>query len=712
MRYIRTVAVYILIFASMGLCDIQGVVKDALTRLPLENTNITIEGTERGTITDKNGYYHLENAPTGKLSIKASYMGYENLIRVVDVQSKDVLLDFDLSKDIFYTQQVVVTATRNLTYNHDVPVVTELVTRADIEERGAENVSEAIQDRAGLLMTSSASTGQNVNINGIDAKHILVLEDGIPVAGKVNNRIDLSQLGTYNVDHIEIVKGPGSALYGTEAMGGVINVITNPVMEGMNLNAHGKYGTGDLMSGHFTLSGGSQKAGYAFGVVHTQGGIEQNEAFVDISNINNEGFNTKLRWSSEQWGDLVLKGDMRSDDLEYNSTDSYGLDYTFNSQADRRNISMMWNHQYDNLSWRINGFGSDYIKELKSEIMNKEVLQYIPVPVSAVTIDTTTEMLLGAKSDFTYTFSERYSIDWGYDYIQDTYESDRIYNEIERDQHGVFAQLNVRPVSRFKIVAGGRYDKVTDVDGFFSPRISGMYNLTPDLKLRASWGKGFRLPSFTDLYINYFVPFGSGFFIQGNPDLKPEESTGFNAGFEYLLTQKMMLTVMGFRNEFENLINDTMLSPGVISYRNIDKATYSGAELQARYYLMKNLTTVIAYNYSNVDQEAGKYTVTNIAPHTASFRVEYRMFANKLSLSVRDQFWGKHDVQIFDTDAGEYIDALQKHDTYNLLDFSANYILNRNISVRAGVTNLTDYKDKIYGPFVGRRVFITFDYNI
>jgi len=146
-----------------------------------------------------------------------------------------------------------------------------------------------------------------------------------------------------------------------------------------------------------------------------------------------------------------------------------------------------------------------------------------------------------------------------------------------------------------------------------------------------------------------------------------------------------------------------------LSYRNIEEATFQGVELQNRYYILDNLTATLAYNYTSIDQSDKEYTVSRISPHTASLRIVYKLFRNRLSITARDQFYGRRDVKVYDMQIGQYLDQLQKKDAYNLIDLSFSYKLNRILAIRCGMTNLTDYRDEIYGPWVGRRFFVTLD---
>ena len=689
--------------------EIHGTIYETTTGQPLGHTNLIIVNSEQGAAANAEGRFCLADLKPGRYTIEASHVGFEsNKITVDLTEGANVQQDFYMRESIFQTQKVVVTATRNERIMQDVPIVTEVIDREEIQERGVDHVAGALEDRAGIMITGSASAGKNISINGIDGKHVLVLDDGLPIAGKINNRLDLSQLDVDDIDHIEIVKGPGSALYGTEAMGGVVNIITRDITPGLNMNADVKYGSGDQYNGHFGMSGGSLRLGYAIGVDYNQGGNEKNETAFDITDILNTGFNAKVKYDHPAVGKVTLKTQYRQDGLDYTSNDVYGIFTDYNSDSDRWNTSLGWKNRYRNVDIGVQGYVSDYHKDLTSEIRNKEILQYVPFPLPAVSKNLTDERLSGVKSDLHWHLSDQLKIDAGYDFSTDDYESDRTAGSRTRDQHGVYGQVQITPLSSWMILVGSRYDHFNGTGGFVSPRVSSKIDITSDLALRATWGRGFRMPSFTDLYIEYVLPYAGGLTILGNPDLDPEESTGSNVGLEYMWNKKILFSVMGFRNEFENLINQYYLAPRLYTYRNVEHAVYTGAEFQTRFYILHNLSTTLSYNYTDVDQELGSYTVTNIAPHTASIRLVYRLMNDRLSFMLRDQLWGDHKVQVYDEQRGQFLDELQTRSRYHLVDVSTQFRVTRLYSIRAGINNVNDLTDALYGPFIGRQAFVSF----
>jgi len=687
------------LLAQSQYASIIGNIVDIADNRPLGQANIIVIGTQYGTISDQQGHFAISQLPAGRYQIQARLLGYEpNSQEIVLIAGQSAKLQFQMCESFFQADQVVVTATRSEKLLQNVPIVTELVSKSEIQDRGAENLAQALQDRPGITIMEESSGGKTLRMNGIDGKYVLVLVDGVPIAGKFNNRTELNILDADKVEQVEIVKGPSSALYGSEAMGGVVNVITKGFSDDLAINATTRAGTFDLYSGDLNVSGTSKGIGYQASIDHSQGGIDKSESSIDVTDMRTSGGSGKLRFNSALLGRLQFGGDYKEDILDSESRNRQGLLLENQSKIKRYNTHLTWGKMYaDKLSLKAVGYYSNYFRTY----------------TSAGAIDSTTDKVIGIKSDVLYGLRKNVQIAMGFDYSHDQYEADRVENDkVIREQSGVFAQAEVKPLDRLTFILGGRYDKITSIEGFFSPRLNGMLALTSDLKLRAAVGRGFRAASFTDMYADFIIPIPfSPIRVIGNKDLVPEKSTGYDFGLEYFWNSKILLNATVYQNKFDDMIIDYSVEPRVLSYRNIEHATFTGLEWQSRFYLLNNLTTTITYNYTNVDQSDENVEVTRISPHTATFRIQYGLFNNRVKLSFRDQFSSDREVRVFDPTSGRYLQSFETKKAFNLTDASLLLKINHLITLRFGGTNLTDYKDTYYGPWIGRRLFSTLEVN-
>jgi outer membrane receptor for ferrienterochelin and colicins len=689
-----------LVFAVIGHAQDFGVVKgkvaDVHTGKPLPNANVVLVGTQRGAATDLNGEFVINRVPVGDHQLKVTYIGYESVVKTITVKSNDeIFAQFAMREDFFQTQQIVVTATRTEKLMEDVPVVTELVTQAEIEEKGAEDLSEILEDRPGIAIESGTTGGQFLYMNGVDSRRILVLVDNVPLSGKLNNRLQLNLIDADKIDHVEIVKGPGSALYGNDAMGGVINIITKGYSENLKLQANGRVGSNDLYSGNFSFSGSNKGLDYALNVDHLREGFDQGASEIEIKETLSSSVNGKVRYQNDAIGGLAFSGEYKKDEQTSESAFMGGISDN-NAKIKNLNSNLVWNKAFsDRFNLRLIGYYTDNFRTYESASQGSS---------QPASIDTTTDELFGVKSDFTVTPFEKVKVDFGFDFSSNDYENERLPAVQNRKQSGVFTQVETNLINNFTFTIGGRYDKITDLEGYFSPRLSAMYTFNSVLKLRGSYGGGFRAPSFIELYSDFPIPIpGMPLRVVGNPDLKPEKSMGGNLGVEYLWNSFLLVNATLFHNKFEDMIVDYEPQPLTYSYLNVESATFRGVELQTRLYLLNNLTTTLSYNFTDIDQKEEDVAFSKISPHTASLRVTYGLFQNRLKLSLRDQFFSERDILVVSGMSGAYTKV--KKDAYNEVDLTLSYNLNKLLTLRLGTTNLTDYTDKDYGPYIGRRIF-------
>ena len=688
--------------------DIKGIVLDSKTGSVLPYANVTIEGTNRGAAANSKGEFIIKNVTAGEYTLHAKVIGYETGEQKTTVSAQfNPQIRFELNESYFQMDQVVITATRSEKLLQDVPVITEFISQTEIEEKGADDLAEAMEDRPGILVESNSSGGKILRMNGIDNKRILILMDGNPIAGKIHDRVELNMIDSDKIDHIEIVKGPGSALYGSEAMGGVVNIITKGFTDNFDANVNLKTGSHDLYSGNLNLSGKKNGIGYRIDYDHMSQGEYKNSTEISFKDQKIDAINGKISFPEIALGNFEASVEYKEHTQKADIAGYTSINET-ETDVDHWNTNLNWNKKYGSLlNMNATGYISDNFRTYKT------APQSMP---QAASTDTTEENIIGLKTDFLVSAMKGLSFNVGYDYSNNDYKSDRVTDKITREQHGVFTQAEVL-IKKLTLNIGGRYDKITDFDGRFSPRVSAMFEVTPELKLRSSWGAGFRAPSFLEMYSNFSVP-GMPFTVIGNGDLTEEKSNGTNVGVEYS-NDKFLVSGSVFQNKFTDLIADyTYGHPPFMyySYQNIDEATFNGFELQTKIYIIKNLSGSLSYNYTKVKYIEDSETMTNtdetnggmdVPPHTISVRLNYRLLQNRLNLSVRNQYYGKVTINSqFALNLGTDADAPVKKEAYNLLDASAAFKVNRFFKVRAGVNNIRDYTNDVFGPWFGRQYFV------
>lgn len=679
---------------------IEGVVTESASGQPLLNVTVHIQGQTWGDVSKHDGGYVIESIKPGTWLVTARLLGYDPVTKKIQVQAGETLrVDFVMNEAFFQFDQMVITATRSEKLLQDVPVVTEVVSSQEFQERGAENLAQALEERPGIVVEPNSSGGKVLRMNGLDGKHVLILKDGVPVAGKLNSRTEMNLFDVDNVDRIEIVKGPSSALYGSEAMGGVINIISRGFSPTWQARSSLRGGSYDLYSGHADVAGSVAGIGLVAGLDRQTGGIDKNEVNINISEQESKGAFARLRRQDKTLGDWSAGFEYKNDIQNSDDKDRLGRAVDHETDVRRFDYNLNWDKTLTKrVAFKAKGYLSDYFRSYSSRTRTAG---------SVASIDTSKEKVTGFRSDVFHQWGRHVLMDFGYDFSHDNFFSVRVKNrEVSRDQHGIFGQMEARPWQPLTVVLGGRYDRITDLDGRFSPRVSAMWSASPLLKLRAAWGGGFRAPNFVDMYIDYRNPYIT---VIGNPDLKPEKSQGYMVGAEYFWGHRVLINATVSQNRFEDMIVDYTVKPGTQSYHNVDNATYTGFEWQSRFFLTSYVTATFGYNYTHIGDVEEKDAVNTIYPHSASLRLNCSLLKNRLKLSIRDQFFSRRDIVTFDPVQGRYLSSSKS--AYDLLDATVRYQLWSFLDVRAGVTNVRDYTDREYGPWIGKRYFAGVDLN-
>lgn len=677
--------------------SIQGRVIDAATAAPLAYANVLLIGTQRGTATNQRGEFNLPRVPVGRYQLQVTFVGYQPQTQWIAALPDSVLtLTFQLQEDFFQTQQIVVTATRSQKLMEAVPVVTELITREEIEEKGAENLTEIMEDRPGIAIETGSSGDKYFYMNGVDSRRILMLVDNVPISGKLNDRIQLDLIDADKIDHVEIVKGPGSALYGNEAMGGVVNIITKGYPDQLRLQTSLRTGSNALYSGALGLGGRIRNLNYQFSVDHLRQGAEKSSAEIEIKETESSRLGGKIQIPGKQLGTLEVQGEYKQD---RQLTESMLMGGLSDNQARIKNhqLGLAWNRNLmPILKFQLVGYYSQNSRTYESVRRNA---------TQAAAIDTTQDDLLGFKTDFTFTPATALKFDLGVDFSRNQYENERLSAPRERQQAGYFAQLESNWLPPLTVILGGRFDQISDLEGAFSPRLSAMYQPGSWLKFRSAWGKGFRAPSFIELYSDFPIPVaGMPLRVVGNPDLKPEKSQGGNFGVEVAWRSWLLVNTTVFYNKFENMIIDYEPKRFTYSYLNVAHAEFRGLEFQTQLYWRPNLTTTLGYNFTDIQQADEDVAFSKIAPHTASLRISWGLLQNRIKISFRDQYFSRRDILVVSGHSGAFSKA--KKAAYNEIDMTLTFKLGTWLGLRVGATNLTNYRDENYGPFVGRRYFL------
>ncbi|MDI6792775.1 MAG: TonB-dependent receptor [bacterium] len=564
--------------------------------------------------------------------------------------------------------EIVVTAGRRPQLLANVPVSTTTVTRKDIEAANALDVAEAIQQTAGVKVDSYGAMGAaaTVTLRGSSAKQVLVLVDGMPLNTASLGIADLSMYPTDNIEKIEVVRGPFSALYGANALGGVVNIITQSVPEKQRVGLSASYGQDQTQV--YQLSYGDKLSDMGY--------------FLTLSHNRSEGHREN---SDCQWYQFTGKLD-----YDFGNGSEFSLSTGHSEQEKGVPGSTSWSspnaRQDDKRSWadltyKRSGGRSNLI--LKT-YLNRDWGNYRnPDSWGGPTDDVNINSRLGLNLQQDINLKETNIFTWGIDVQNDRADIGAIGEEKKLNNYAVYVQdeLNLLDSADdlLLIMPGLRYDHHDIYGNQINPRLSCLFQLSEQTDLRASCGRAFRAPTVNDLYWP----------SAGNPDLKPEKSFGYEIGIEHLFNFGLLSRATLFRSMAKELIQWAEDATGVWRPENVSKAEISGVEAEARMKLPGNISAGITYTYLEAtDKETDKY-LRYKPRHKAELSLGYEN-ASGLKINIS----ADHTDSVFSDKSNT-----EKLDRYTLLNARISQQLGQNVELFCSGKNLLDEEYQIYKDY-------------
>ena len=680
--------------------ELTGIVLDAQNNKPISDVNIFIPDQQIGATTDQNGSFVIKGQLVFPIYLQISHIGYQSINKVIDAKPEEILTVY-LTQMTIEMDELVVTATRSRRFRNEAPIATEVISRTDIENSGSRNVAELLSQRAGVSLQTSVAGGSILNVLGMDSRYILILVDGQPVTGKFNNRVSLDQILTDQLSRVEIVKGPSSSLYGSEAMGGVINIITDKNKKSPEINVSSRYGNTQNNFNDSGLKNGSSNLGLNFVqplndvVFDLQVNVEQIQKDksvqeLDIDQVQKITALGNINWKLNDRNKINFKSNF------YDQADN-GSTKLMNTNTDIDRINLSVSHQTNfQKGWNINqtllsnNYSRNYVQQRpwgkleRDDLTSEDHLEY--------------EILFNKKS-------QSDELNAGFEIYRANYSSDRINSgKQEINSKSVFGQYDIKMQNKINMIFGARFDDYSAEYRVLSPRLGLMYKISEKWKFRTSWGQGFRAPSFLEKYIDWNnVQFN--YLIEGNPNLKPERSNGITVGFDYNRSSGNQFNFVYYYTDFENLIQDYNKSKGVLSYQNINAATFSGFEVSHLWRLSKRLEYKWTLNWSDNRDEKGN-PIPNTIPFSVSGYLNFNFFNNLLKSSVSSKWVAPYKPQEFDIKTATYISSEEKISGYAIINIRTTMKIKESINLSLVLDNVGNYTNDNFGPFVGRAVYL------
>lgn len=582
---------------------------------------VILKGTTLGAVTDNNGLYSINKLKPGTYILRFSLLGYETQEKKVVLNNGKNTSDFMMTETNINLNEVVVTGTKTEKTLKNVPVLTQVISARQMLNMGITSVTGALQTMVPGLDVSQFGTRASITMQGMDAKYVLFLIDGERIAGEVNGDIDYSMLNMENIERIEVIKGASSSLYGSNAIGGVINIITKRISESFDGKFYSRFSKyNELFSG---------------GGVSFKKGIIGSRTSANYSRTN--GYDVTPD-SPHDWTQNPYSSYSFNQKFEITpSSKLIIIPYAGFYQFERGNVSARPAHDlYQDINSGLKGhyfagknsFDFSYYRDRYNTFNVLELLNNQRDVVSYDIIQT-------LRTQGNFNFSETNNLIAGLEYNYESLYSVRNEGGLKGEGEAViYLQDDIKPGDKWDIIAGIRTSIHSSYGFHAAPKISVMFKEGP-FSFRASGGTGFRSPSLKELYMN-FDHFGEWYII-GNTELKPESSGYISGSAEYSKPWNNT-SVTVYRNSLSDMITDRWLPDSVQmtrQYQNIASATVFGFDLMSKQKIVRGLWFSAGYSYVNSHDNETSLELYGTTKHSGNISADYNLRKKNYSFTAQ-----------------------------------------------------------------------------
>ena len=614
-------------------------------------------------------------------------------------------------RDSVELDPIVVTASHTPKALKDAPVVTRLITRHDIKIADATNIQDMLtQEIPGLEFGFAMAQETSLNMSGFGGNAVLFLVDGERMAGETMDNVDYNRMNLDNVGRIEIVKGASSALYGSNAVGGVVNIISRENLEPWTANANTRYNTfGHEWRNGASFSFNTQKWNSQTSFQHTkidpidlpkpysseeiaielmkkaQGQPYDERVLNDDSNLSRlygqKTYNVKerLTWRATDQLTLIGRG---SYFFRTSERDTY--DYHFNAYSAGLKGRYAWNH--------------DRHLELSYAFDQYDKANFLPDGTRTHDHDYSNQQHV-VHALYSHSFGKNNLI-LGADYLHDYLTTYQFIDNTSHTQSNIdgYAQFDWNITEQLNVVGSMRYDYFSaSSQKALTGRLAVVYKF-PWMTFRANYASGFRAPTLKEMYMHFDMG-NMGYWIIGNPDLEPEKSHNFNIAIERqnrirnsgILNGIYNFTLMGYCNIFDKRITTidyTYEDQESALYWNEDGVNVWGVDISMGHYFDWGLTLKLNYSWMHETGNVWFSQFNQPRNHSLTWRIGYahrfsRHYALDAALSGRSQ--GKPQSGHTDVDQG-----------YTIWKLMLQHHLWCGVHLNTAIDNLFNFKPKAY----------------
>ena len=601
-------------------------------------------------------------------------------------------------------KEVVVTATRSQKKLKDVPITVQVVTAEDIKKSQSTDFKTFLENEFSGINFTYDGGSPNINMMGFGGKYVLFLMNGERMAGETFDNIDYDRIDIDNIERIEIIKGASSSLYGSNAIGGVINIITKDSKSPLDINAGYLYDSSRDHKANLSI-GTKQKWGnlsissfykmrepYIITDRISTGGV-YNE--LNVAGFTNYGINPKLTFNLSPKINLSLTPGYYFSERNPGTPASKIV----REQYYNYNLGLKTNIKFnDNQNLIVSGTFDrydkyDYFRKIKEKEKKYE------------------NEVWRISSQYNQNLFKKHTLVAGGEVLSEKLLSFMFKNEStggreNAQTYSAFTQQDWVINPAVTIVTGARMDYHSIFKQYFTFRLSGMYRFDETMTIRAGYSGGFRSPTLKELYTNWFHPWGGGFQLMGNKNLRPETSDNFNVSIDFNF-KKLNLTFITQYSKIKDKINLRGNIGDTLRYVNFHGNTdVLSSEVSAIYKLNKNFHFKGSYSYYDI----GKRRSEN-RPHTLTFKAEYIPSAKYYipSIIISGKYLSR--TKIYDDDSSSFV----SYAPYSIWRLQLASKLPLGFTLTGGINNIFGYTADKVGFYssvdIGRTFYLGLKWN-
>ena len=657
---------------------ITGVLKNEANKA-ISNATVYLYPDKHALKTDTAGAFQFNQLYPGRYELVVHALGYQQFHQMIDLEDHNQQLTLTLKADNQKIDEVQVDrkleAVDNLVKAENAAMPIKVITKREIELMGSRRLDEVLKEQTGIAIVNDIAGGARavgVQIQGFSSSYVMVLVDGQPMLGRNNGNFDLSRISVTNIERIEIIKGASSCLYGSDALGGAINIITRHGALTPQAQASLLYGT--LNTVDATLEAetpfANQRGSAVFsGNYYRTDGFNTDKQYLDSKSTTfppyvNYSVQGRLRYRSSKNGTFGLSSRFAARESEM--INAWTEERTLQDKQNEQdiNLSASYDHHFTS---GLRSMTRYYFSRFHSQITAQWLQQ--GVVANAEEFGQNVHRL---EQQLAYSPVQQVKLTAGIGGSLELMDNQDL--DAKRSLNSAFAYLQTewKPMDHLLTTLGLRYDQTNVYKGHLSPSLGLQYHISPKLLLKGGVGAGFKAPDYKMRYQVFFNP-AANYLVLGTErvadviaamdqagelsykntymlnlvagNLKAETSISNNIGLTWSPSNKVQADFSLFYHRINNQINTISVGNGtsvtqIYSYRNLPKAMNKGFEVSLNYQASKNLQFSMGYQYlitkdlSVLDSiAAGNYPYNQINdPSTGEYRA-----------SKKSDYWGIED---------------------------------------------------------------------